>query len=152
MKQTAKVSDEKPHDDSDTAAATATAADEHDTPSNNDDAAQNNNDAADKTNSAEDDHAAEDRPISPSGRVYDPIVSKESWSTLFSKPKVPRCESHNEPCTRMQTKKSGFNCGREFYMCARPLGPSGSKERNTQWRCPTFIWTSDWNSSNGSET
>ncbi|MCJ1366112.1 Class II abasic (AP) endonuclease [Acarospora aff. strigata] len=77
--------------------------------------------------------------------VHDPVVSKESWSKLFTKPAAPRCEGHNEPCISMLTKKSGFNCGRSFWMCARPVGPTGTKERNTQWRCQTFIWCSDWN-------
>ena len=77
--------------------------------------------------------------------VHDPIESKESWSKLFSKPVAPRCEGHQEPCVSMLTKKSGMNCGRSFWMCARPLGPTGAKERNTQWRCQTFIWCSDWN-------
>nr|AST15018.1 APN2 [Trichoderma spinulosum]AST15027.1 APN2 [Trichoderma spinulosum] len=35
--------------------------------------------------------------------------------------------------------------GRSFYICARPLGPSGDKERGSEWRCGTFIWSSDWN-------
>jgi AP endonuclease 2 len=75
--------------------------------------------------------------------VIDPIVAKESWSKLLSKRVVPRCE-HNEPCISYLTKKPGVNCGRSFYMCPRPLGPSGQKEKNTQWRCGTFIWSSDW--------
>ncbi|KAL8691628.1 MAG: hypothetical protein Q9218_003183 [Villophora microphyllina] len=79
--------------------------------------------------------------------VHDPVQSKESWSKLFTKPTAPRCEGHEEPCKTMLTKKSGMNCGRSFWMCARPLGPSGEKEKNTQWRCPTFIWCSDWNPS-----
>ena len=70
-------------------------------------------------------------------------ASKQTWGKLFSKPVSPNCE-HNEPCKTMLTKKSGVNCGRSFWMCARPLGPSGNKERNTQWRCSTFIWASDW--------
>lgn len=80
--------------------------------------------------------------------IFDPIVSKESWSRLFAKPAAPRCESHREPCMRLQSKKKGFNLGREFWMCARPLGPSGNKERGTQWRCTTFIWASDWQGAN----
>ena len=78
--------------------------------------------------------------------VHDPIESKESWSKLFAKPIAPKCEGHNEPCITLLTKKSGFNLGRSFWMCPRPLGPSGAKEKNTQWRCQTFIWCSDWNS------
>lgn len=78
--------------------------------------------------------------------VHDPIETKESWSKLFTKPVVPRCEGHNEPCISLLTKKGGINCGRSFWMCSRPLGPTGAKEKNTQWRCQTFIWCSDWNS------
>ena len=77
--------------------------------------------------------------------VHDPVESKESWSKLFTKPAAPRCEGHAEPCISLLTKKSGINCGRSFWMCARPLGPTGAKEKNTQWRCQTFIWCSDWN-------
>lgn len=54
---------------------------------------------------------------SPS-KFVDPIVSKESWSKVFTKPTAPRCE-HDEPCKTMKTKKTGFNCGREFWMCQR---------------------------------
>ena len=78
--------------------------------------------------------------------VHDPIETKETWSKLFTKPLAPRCESHNEPCITLLTKKSGMNLGRSFWMCPRPLGPSGTKEKNTQWRCQTFIWCSDWSS------
>lgn len=74
----------------------------------------------------------------------DPIMAKESWGRLFIKPLAPKCE-HDEPCKTMLTKKTGVNCGRSFWMCARPLGPSGNKEKGTQWRCSTFIWASDWN-------
>lgn len=78
--------------------------------------------------------------------IHDPVESKDSWSRLFTKPAAPRCEGHNESCITLSTKKSGMNYGRSFWMCARPLGPTGQKERNTQWRCQTFIWCSDWNS------
>lgn len=69
--------------------------------------------------------------------------TQKSWGALFAKPAAPLCE-HSEPCKTMQTKKKGSNQGRSFWMCARPLGPSGEKERGTQWRCGTFIWCSDW--------
>ena len=81
-------------------------------------------------------------PPSESDRL-DPIASKQSWGKLFTKPVSPMCE-HNEPCKTMLTKKPGVNCGRSFWMCNRPLGPSGNKEKGTQWRCHTFIWASDW--------
>ncbi|KAI2675857.1 hypothetical protein CBS147355_6038 [Penicillium roqueforti] len=78
--------------------------------------------------------------------IIDPIVSKEDWSKLFTKKPVPPCDGHQEPCIRLTTKKPGMNRGRSFWICPRPLGPSGEKEKGTQWRCPTFIWASDWNS------
>lgn len=81
--------------------------------------------------------------------VIDPIVSKESWSKLFTKKATPRCEEHQEPCIMLTTKKPGINCGRSFWMCSRPLGPTGQSERGTQWRCKTFIWASDWNGQDG---
>ncbi|KAL1301513.1 hypothetical protein AAFC00_005756 [Neodothiora populina] len=78
--------------------------------------------------------------------VHDPIVSKESWQSLFQRKKSrpPLCEGHSEPCKSMLTKKKGENQGRSFWMCTRPLGPSGQKEKGSQWRCGTFIWCSDW--------
>ena len=87
--------------------------------------------------------------VSPSpSEILDQVAATEqnqrSWNTLFAKPASPLCEGHNEPCKTMLTKKKGSNQGRSFWMCARPLGPSGEKERGTQWRCPTFIWCSDW--------
>lgn len=71
-------------------------------------------------------------------------ASKEGWTKLFSKKPPPRCDSHDEPCISLTTKKPGINCGRKFWMCGRPLGPSGQKETGTQWRCGTFIWASEW--------
>ena len=83
--------------------------------------------------------------IQPQESIHDPVEIKESWSKLFTKPTAPRCEGHDEPCISLLTKKPGINLGRSFWMCRRPLGPSGAKEKNTQWRCQTFIWCSDWN-------
>ncbi|GKZ36746.1 class II abasic (AP) endonuclease [Aspergillus brasiliensis] len=59
----------------------------------------------------------------------DPIASKEDWSKLFSKKRAPLCEGHQEPCISLTTKKPGINCGRSFWICPRPLGPSGNKEK-----------------------
>ncbi|KAK7917015.1 DNA lyase [Apiospora marii] len=84
-------------------------------------------------------------PASPA-KFIDPIESKESWSKLLGKRVVPKCE-HGEDCISLVTKKPGVNCGRSFYICSRPIGPSGQKEKNTEWRCGTFIWSSDWTSS-----
>ncbi|KAI8623377.1 DNA lyase [Xylariaceae sp. FL1651] len=87
-------------------------------------------------------------PPSPE-KVFDPIEAKESWSKLLGKRIVPKCE-HGEDCISLVTKKSGMNRGRSFFICPRPVGPSGEKEKGTQWRCCTFIWSSDWNPSNPS--
>lgn len=80
-----------------------------------------------------------------SDNVHDPVEAKETWTRLFTKPAAPRCEGHEEPCITLLTKKPGMNLGRSFWMCPRPIGPSGAKEKNTHWRCQTFIWCSDWN-------
>jgi AP endonuclease-2 len=98
--------------------------------------------------------SAADPDLAPSPTTYeqtDPLASqeasKEGWTKLFSKKPSPRCEGHAEPCIILTTKKPGVNCGRQFYMCPRPIGPSGQKETGTQWRCGTFIWASDWKGS-----
>ena len=96
------------------------------------------------------DETSPPKPLSSSqdgDTVIDPIASKEDWSKLFTKKPAPPCDGHQEPCISLTTKKPGVNCGRSFWICQRPLGPSGEKEKGTQWRCPTFIWASDWNSS-----
>lgn len=80
------------------------------------------------------------------GCFTDVGAAKDSWTKIFSKKPEPRCEGHDEPCILLKTKKPGINCGRQFYICPRPLGPSGSKEKATEWRCGTFVWASDWNS------
>lgn len=77
--------------------------------------------------------------------VIDQVASKEDWSKLFTRKPPPKCESHQELCISLVTKKPGANRGRAFWICPRPLGPSGNKENGTQWRCATFIWASDWN-------
>ncbi len=39
--------------------------------------------------------------------------------------------------------------GRSFYICPTDrLGPLGEKEKGTEWRCGTFIWSSEWKPSN----
>ncbi|KAK4145426.1 Endonuclease/exonuclease/phosphatase [Dichotomopilus funicola] len=84
------------------------------------------------------------KPGSPSDKVFDPIEAKESWSKLLGKRVVPKCE-HGDDCQSLVTKKPGINCGMSFFMCPRPLGPTGDKEQGTEFRCRTFIWSSDWN-------
>ncbi|CEL07768.1 Putative DNA lyase (Fragment) [Aspergillus calidoustus] len=77
----------------------------------------------------------------------DPITNKEDWTKLFTKKPPPKCEGHEEECISLKTKKPGVNFGRTFWICPRPLGPSGNKEKGTAWRCPTFIWANDWDPS-----
>lgn len=83
-------------------------------------------------------------PANVASQIASAEESQRSWGALFAKPAAPLCEGHEEPCKTMQTKKKGSNQGRSFWMCNRPLGPSGEKEKGTQWRCGTFIWCSDW--------
>ncbi|KAF2132263.1 DNase I-like protein [Dothidotthia symphoricarpi CBS 119687] len=87
-------------------------------------------------------------PATPEDYDPDPLASqeasKEGWTKLFSKKPPPRCDGHAEPCISHTTKKPGANCGRMFWVCGRPIGPSGHKETGTQWRCGTFVWASDW--------
>ncbi|KAK6496426.1 Class II abasic (AP) endonuclease [Arthrobotrys musiformis] len=79
-----------------------------------------------------------------SQKVIDPAESRASWGKLFAKPSAPLCDGHSEPAKKMQTRKPGVNNGRWFWMCARPVGPSGPKERsgrsNDEWRCNYFKW------------
>ncbi|KAF3482313.1 ap endonuclease [Arthroderma uncinatum] len=53
----------------------------------------------------------------------------ESWSKVFTKKPVPKCEGHDEDCISLVTKKPGINCGRSFWICPRPLGPSVTGEQ-----------------------
>ncbi|KAK6353338.1 Class II abasic (AP) endonuclease [Orbilia brochopaga] len=82
-------------------------------------------------------------------KFIDPFQSRDSWNKLFTKRPAPLCEGHGEPAKMMQTKKPGVNYGRSFWMCARPVGPAGPKERgaravpNDQWRCTFFKWCSE---------
>ena len=80
------------------------------------------------------------RPARPEGQTDG--AAAETWSRLLSRRSPPRCD-HNELCARYVTKKPGLNCGRAFYVCARPLGPSGTRENGTPWRCTTFVWNSE---------
>lgn len=83
-----------------------------------------------------------------SGEKYDRYSKDDdtikAWANIFTPQQAPSCEGHGEPCISLVTKKAGLNQGRSFWMCPRPLGPSGSAEKGTQWRCATFIWCSDW--------
>lgn len=63
-------------------------------------------------------HKSQDTEVDEEAFI-DPFASRDSWSKLFSKPAVPLCDGHREPCKQMQTRKPGINLGRSFWMCAR---------------------------------
>ncbi|KAM8934843.1 DNA-(apurinic or apyrimidinic site) endonuclease 2 [Pelodytes ibericus] len=72
-----------------------------------------------------------------------PIIPKETppqaafWKSLLKgPPPPPNCKGHAEPCVLRTVKKAGPNCGRQFYVCARPEGHSS----NPQARCNFFLW------------
>ncbi|XP_069842412.1 DNA-(apurinic or apyrimidinic site) endonuclease 2 isoform X1 [Dendropsophus ebraccatus] len=59
------------------------------------------------------------------------------WKSLLKgPPPPPNCKGHGEPCVLRTVKKAGPNCGRQFYVCARPEGHSS----NPQARCNFFLW------------
>ncbi|CAK7268196.1 Class II abasic (AP) endonuclease [Sporothrix epigloea] len=71
-------------------------------------------------------------------------AAKASWSLVgLGQRQAPLCE-HGELCKTFVTKKAGLNSGRSFFMCARPPGPLGKREKGTAWQCTTFVWCRDW--------
>ncbi|KAF2674963.1 DNA lyase-like protein [Microthyrium microscopicum] len=86
---------------------------------------------------------AGDSAVAEEDNFIDPFTTRTEWTKLFSKRDDPRCEGHDLPCITLQTKVKGPNRGRWFWICPRPVGPSGIKESGTEWRCGTFIWASD---------
>ncbi|KAK9407578.1 DNA-apurinic or apyrimidinic site lyase 2 [Crotalus adamanteus] len=61
------------------------------------------------------------------------------WKSLLPGPAhPPRCKAHKEPCVLRTVKKQGPNCGRRFFVCARPLG----KPSDPRARCDYFLWAS----------
>ncbi|KAI6247698.1 DNA-(apurinic or apyrimidinic site) endonuclease 2 [Erysiphe necator] len=90
------------------------------------------------------DNFTSDADINGQKRASNTPDTKENWAKLLSKHETPRCK-HGEPCISLVTKKPGINHGRSFYICPRPIGPSGQDEKDSIWRCSTFIWNSDLN-------
>ncbi|KAM5145407.1 DNA-(apurinic or apyrimidinic site) endonuclease 2 [Mantella aurantiaca] len=89
----------------------------------------------------------------PKGREDNSSVSQKAnqpqaafWKTLLKgPPPPPNCKGHGEPCVLRTVKKAGPNCGRQFYVCARPEGHSS----NPQARCNFFLWVSKKNGTDG---
>lgn len=50
------------------------------------------------------------------------IEVSNAFATLFTRPEIPLCTGHQKPAKLQKTKKKGANQGREFWMCAMPLG------------------------------
>lgn len=50
------------------------------------------------------------------------IEVSNAFASLFTRPEVPVCSGHGKPAKLQKTKKKGANQGREFWMCAVPLG------------------------------
>ncbi|KAJ6552810.1 Endonuclease/exonuclease/phosphatase [Mycena capillaripes] len=77
--------------------------------------------------------------------------SKKVWTTLLAPVKPPLCEVHGEPTKELTVNKPGPNKGKNFFICARPVGPGydkGKAERlreevDPAWRCDFFKWSSD---------
>ncbi|XP_018424632.1 PREDICTED: DNA-(apurinic or apyrimidinic site) lyase 2 [Nanorana parkeri] len=68
------------------------------------------------------------------------------WKSLLKgPPPPPNCKGHGEPCVSRTVKKAGPNCGRQFYVCARPVGHSS----NPQARCNFFLWVNKKNGADG---
>ncbi|XP_028923787.1 DNA-(apurinic or apyrimidinic site) endonuclease 2 isoform X1 [Ornithorhynchus anatinus] len=59
------------------------------------------------------------------------------WKSVFKgPPPPPPCKVHGEPCVMRTVKKAGPNHGRQFYVCARPVGHA----TNPAARCDFFLW------------
>ncbi|KAL2913592.1 Class II abasic (AP) endonuclease [Polyrhizophydium stewartii] len=71
--------------------------------------------------------AAETRPLPERASTV------AAWRGLFEKPKAPLCH-HGEPCQEWTVKKAGPTKGRVFYLCARPVGPSGQVDEDGRRR------------------
>ncbi|KAJ7809105.1 Endonuclease/exonuclease/phosphatase [Mycena leptocephala] len=77
--------------------------------------------------------------------------SKKAWTTLLAPVKPPLCEVHGEPTKELTVNKPGPNKGKNFFICARPVGPGydkGKAERlreevDPAWRCDFFKWSSE---------
>ena len=60
------------------------------------------------------------------------------WKTLLKPPEVPRCNGHDEPCTKKTVKKKGPTNGRTFWSCPRGAGSRTDPNAN----CGYFKWCS----------
>ncbi|KAJ7491312.1 Endonuclease/exonuclease/phosphatase [Mycena galericulata] len=86
-----------------------------------------------------------------SGSSSSKSKSKQAWTTLLAPIQPPKCTVHGEPAKEFTVNKPGPNKGKNFFICARPVGPGydrGKAERlreevDPQWRCDFFKWSSE---------
>ncbi|KAJ7125805.1 Endonuclease/exonuclease/phosphatase [Mycena crocata] len=77
--------------------------------------------------------------------------SKKAWTSILTPLQPPRCTVHDEPTKELTVNKPGPNKGKNFFICARPVGPGydrGKAERlreevDPAWRCDFFKWASE---------
>ncbi|KAJ7719699.1 Endonuclease/exonuclease/phosphatase [Mycena maculata] len=77
--------------------------------------------------------------------------SKKAWTDLLAPIQPPKCIVHGEPAKELTVNKPGPNKGKNFFICARPVGPGydkGKAERlreevDPQWKCDFFKWSSE---------
>ncbi|KAJ6606923.1 Endonuclease/exonuclease/phosphatase [Mycena sp. CBHHK59/15] len=77
--------------------------------------------------------------------------SKQLWTSLLAPIQPPKCIVHDEPTKELTVNKPGSNKGKNFFICARPVGPGydkGKAERlreevDPTWRCDFFKWSSE---------
>lgn len=73
------------------------------------------------------------------------VKSALAWGSIFAPIEPPRCSEHGEPARAWTVNKTGPNHGRKFWMCARPVGSSGtgSAADDRRFRCGYWKWDSD---------
>ncbi|KAJ7483602.1 Endonuclease/exonuclease/phosphatase [Mycena latifolia] len=77
--------------------------------------------------------------------------SKKAWTSLLAPIQPPKCFVHGEPTKELTVNKPGPNKGKNFFICARPVGPGYDKGRaerlreevDPAWRCDFFKWASE---------
>ncbi|KAJ7088856.1 Endonuclease/exonuclease/phosphatase [Mycena belliarum] len=77
--------------------------------------------------------------------------SKKAWTSLLAPIQPPRCAVHGELTKELTVNKPGPNKGKNFFICARPVGPGYDKGRaerlreevDPAWRCDFFKWASE---------
>ncbi|KAJ7173277.1 Endonuclease/exonuclease/phosphatase [Mycena filopes] len=78
--------------------------------------------------------------------------SKKAWTSLgLGRLQPPKCLVHGEVTKELTVNKPGPNKGKNFFICARAVGPGydrGKAERlreevDPTWRCDFFKWASE---------